>query len=349
MNHHLRTKANTALTISVAIGTYNRADMVHQAVVEALQQSRKPIEVIVADDASTDHTADVISSLANTDARVRFIRQPKNLGVRNWNTALDAARGDLLAWCSDDDRFLEGHLEASAQYLEQHPEVGLVHSGFVDAVETPQGANREPRPLRSPSPICVSPDNLLPYLVRYYDWPFHASTIVMRREVWEQVGPFDPKYLLADTDWFVRAAKRFKTVLLPRHGVLNRRHPGNWSNRVGSAKMQAEIFEIVEHLIGERYAAQSDSVKLVPARWLARAAWRALWRVNVRLRLLLTLGARLRHGHTDAAIALWHTAGLETGRAFPKWVLDAGDKVIRLIADRRGVVADGIRESVSPL
>jgi glycosyltransferase involved in cell wall biosynthesis len=277
------------LTISVAIATYNRAAMVRQAVLAALDQ--EPMEIVVSDDASTDRTAAAIESFG--DSRVRLLRQTRNSGgVGNCNAAIDATRGDLIAWCSDDDRFLPGHLAASVGYLEAHPEIGLVHSGFVDAVETAQEVFREPRPLRPESVLTRS--GLVPYLIRYYDWPFHPSTIVMRRKLWDQVGPFDPAYQFCDSEWFLRVVEKFPVAYLARHGVLNRRHPGNWSNRLGSAHLQREIFEMVDRMI----AREEQGVR--------KALWRAAWRANVRARLALTIHARLKTGHDDAACAAWH-------------------------------------------
>ena len=112
------------MRISVAIATYNRAAMVREAVEAALAQSHAPYEIVVADDASTDETCQVLARLAAGDRRVRVIRQTANSGgVENWNAAMNVTRGDLLAWCSDDDRFWPGHLEASFKYLKAHPEV----------------------------------------------------------------------------------------------------------------------------------------------------------------------------------------------------------------------------------
>jgi glycosyltransferase involved in cell wall biosynthesis len=323
------------MKLSVAIATFNRAPMVRQAVESALAQSLAPGEVVVSDDASTDQTSAVLEFLSGRDARVKVYRQPINLGVANHNFAIAQTRGDFIAWCSDDDRFLAGHLEASLAYLEAHPEIGLVHSGFVDSLETREASELAPRPLRSPKPIVVDARNLLAYMARYYDWPFHASTIVMRREVWERTGEFDPAYALADTDWFVRAAERFRIALLPRHGVVNRRHAGNWSNRVGSARMQREIFEIVEKAILRRW----------PGAGLARMFWRAVWRANVRLRLILTLRTRIRGGHTEAAAAAWHVLLQHTGRRTPEWIERAGCELI----ERMGTSGVPAGESVSPL
>jgi glycosyltransferase involved in cell wall biosynthesis len=320
----------------VAIATYNRAAMVRAAVEAALAQSYAPCEIVVADDASTDATRQTLDRLAAADARVRVLGRAVNSGgVDNWNAAMNATRGEFIAWCSDDDRFLPGHLETSLQYLKAHPEAGMVHSSFVDTWETPSGSAEESRLLRSAEPVLLDRRNLFRYLTRYYDWPFHPSTLVMRREVWESTGPFDATYALADTDWFVRAAERFQIALLPRYGVLNRRHPGNWSNRVGSARMQAEIFEIVERALVRRW----------PRGGLRRVAWRAVWRANVRLRLLLTVRARIASGHGDAAAAAWETLAKSTGTRALRWLNDPGQRWIR----RRTAGVREARQRWSPL
>jgi glycosyltransferase involved in cell wall biosynthesis len=322
------------MTISVAIATYNRAPMVREAVLAALAQSRTPDEIVVSDDASTDETVPAIQNIA--DPRVKLIRQTRNSGgVGNWNAAIDATRGDLIAWCSDDDRFLPGHLQVSAAFLEMHPAIGLVHSGFVDSIETPEGEQTISRPLR-PEAI-LTRNGLIPYLIRYYDWPFHPSTIVMRRQVWEQVGPFNPAYQFSDTEWFVRAVEKFSVASLARHGVLNRRHPGNWSNRLGSAHLQREVFEMVEGAIARNFT------------YARRPFWRAAWRANVRARLALTLRARLKSGHGEAACAAWHGLLEDTGFPSPAWIRRLGDAAIRRMCAGRDPRFQDRRQSVSPL
>ncbi len=324
------------MTISVVIATYNRAPMVREAVLAALAQSRAPEEIIVSDDASTDGTAGAIEELAAGDPRVRLVRQERNSGgVGNWNAAIAATRGDLIAWCSDDDRYLPGHLEASEAYLEAHPEVGLVHSGFIDSIETAEGEHQEPRRLRPAAVLRRS--GLMPYLIRYHDWPFHPSTIVMRRSVWEQVGRFDARYQCADDDWFVRAVEKFSVGSLARHGVLNRRHPGNWSLRLSSAFIQRERFEIVEGMIERDFE------------WLPRMFWRAAWRANMRIRQALTLRVRLKSGHVDAACAAWHGILQDTGRRTPQWIERAGAAVIRRWCAGREPEFRDQRQRVSPL
>jgi glycosyltransferase involved in cell wall biosynthesis len=326
------------MTVSVAIATYNRAAMIREAVAAALAQSLAPAEVVVADDASSDQTWPVLEALARKHPAVRVFRRRENSGgVENWNFAIRQTRGEYIAWCSDDDCFLPGHLEASVAYLETHAEIGLVHGGFVDSIETAGETRREPRPLRFRADRILSRRDLMRYAVRYYDWPFHPSTVVMRRAVWEQAGEFDPRWALADTDWFVRVVERFPVAMLARHGVLNRRHAGNWSNRLGSARMQREIFEIVEGAIE----------RLTSGHAVKRMFWRALWRANVRARLALTLWARFKTGHADAACAAWETLARDTRRRAPDALIRCGAALIRRGARRWASPVAG--HSASPL
>lgn len=332
------------ITVSVAIATYNRADMLRQAIEAALAQTRPPDEVIVADDASTDHTWPMLEELARSEPRLRIFRRERNSGgAENWSFAIGQTVGDYIAWCSDDDRFTPSHLEASVDYLEEHPGVGLVHSGFVDAIEAAGEAQMRPRLLRFPDHRVLESRDLLRYVTRYYDWPFHPSTLVLRRAVWEQTGPFQPSYALADTDWFVRAVERFPAALLARYGAFNRRHPGNWSNRLGSARMQNEIFQIVEGAIERLYPGGAAKGRL------GRTRWRAIWRTNVRLRLLLTMRARLKTRHADAACAAWRQLAQGTGRQLPEILIRIGSAVLRWRCAGREPEFEDARHSVSPL
>jgi len=328
------------MRISVAIGTYNRAAMVHEAIQAAFEQTLPPDEVVVADDASTDGTWELLRELARREPRLKIFRRERNSGgVENWNFAVARTRGDYIAWCSDDDRFTPWHLQESVAYLESHPVAGLVHAGFIDVLEACGISEVLPRPLRFPGVRLVTRKNLPGYLARYYDWPFHPSTLVFRRAVWEQIGPFDSRYALADTDWFVRAVERFPAAMLASHGVYNRRHAGNWSNRLGSARMQQEILRIVENAIERRY----------PPADFRRTAWKAVWRATVRLRLVLTLRARLRAGHADGACAAWMLLARGTGPALPNAAAGLGSALIRWRCRRKQPAEDDARQSVSPV
>jgi glycosyl transferase family 2 len=95
----------TAPLLSVGIPAYDRPATLERAVRSVLDQTLSDLEVVISDDASPDpEVARVGQRLAAEDARVRFTRQPRNLGhARNYRWVVEAARGEYFMWLSDDD------------------------------------------------------------------------------------------------------------------------------------------------------------------------------------------------------------------------------------------------------
>lgn len=255
-------------TISVVIATYNRSSMVREAVLAAWNQTLQPDEIVVSDDCSTDDTVEVLRQLQREVPVLKIVESNRNSGgVPNWNQVIEASSGDIVAWCSDDDRFKNNHLENALDYLDRNADVGMVHAGFEEVFDRGvHDRQHQVIPLKSQFPIVVTRLNTVEYFsTQYLSWPFHPSTLVFRRKLWDCVGPFDPRYALADTEWFIRATIDNKIAYLPYHGVINRRHfgaGGNWSSRVGSIAMQREHFSAIKNFINTVKASSSNITDL---------------------------------------------------------------------------------------
>jgi glycosyltransferase involved in cell wall biosynthesis len=91
--------------VSVGIPAYNRPESLERAVRSVLDQTHQRLEVVISDDASTDlDVAQVARRLSQDDSRVRYVRQPSNLGHdRNYQRVLELAEGSYFMWLSDDD------------------------------------------------------------------------------------------------------------------------------------------------------------------------------------------------------------------------------------------------------
>ena len=109
-------------TVSVVIPTFNRESFIEQCVVSALQQSKKPDEVIVVDDGSSDKTWDVLRTLGFSDSKeernsLRYIFQ-RNKGVSAArNLGIKAAKYRYIAFLDSDDLWLEKKLEKQISSL----------------------------------------------------------------------------------------------------------------------------------------------------------------------------------------------------------------------------------------
>jgi glycosyltransferase involved in cell wall biosynthesis len=83
--------------LSIGLPVYNGENFLAAALGSLLDQDFRDFELIIADNASTDRTAEICRVFAAEDARVRYLRQPENLGAAaNYNRTLSEARGRVL-------------------------------------------------------------------------------------------------------------------------------------------------------------------------------------------------------------------------------------------------------------
>jgi len=118
------------LTISVAIVTRNRADWLRDTLDSITRQSRQPDEVVVVDNASTDHTREVVLSFADR-LNVRYVHESQRGIPYARNTAVRSATGDIVAFIDDDCVASEDWLKYIEIPFLRDPRVGAV-GGEVD-------------------------------------------------------------------------------------------------------------------------------------------------------------------------------------------------------------------------
>jgi O-antigen biosynthesis protein len=187
--------------VSVVIPTYNRAELVIDAIRTVLAQDYPALEVLVVDDASTDDTAARVAGLG--DERVRLIRQRVNGGVASArNRGMDAARGEIIAFLDSDDEWLSrDKLSRQVALLMAAPRrTALVYGGQEvrdgSGGTVYVGARAEGRVFET-------------MLARNVLTGFSLNG-VMRREVFETIGGFDPRLpAIEDWDFLIRATRFF--------------------------------------------------------------------------------------------------------------------------------------------
>jgi glycosyltransferase involved in cell wall biosynthesis len=90
--------------VTVGVPVFNGEHYLTEAVQSICEQTFEDFEVIISDNASTDRTAQICRELASQDARIRYVRQPRNIGVvRNFDFVARAANGKFLKWASAND------------------------------------------------------------------------------------------------------------------------------------------------------------------------------------------------------------------------------------------------------
>jgi len=83
---------------------YNSAAWLETSISSLLAQTYGDFELIVSDNASNDGTVDLCARLAAQDRRIRFVRQPRNIGAnRNYLAVQRLARGQYFKWAASND------------------------------------------------------------------------------------------------------------------------------------------------------------------------------------------------------------------------------------------------------
>lgn len=115
--------------ISVITCVYNLEDIVLETVHSVLNQTYRDLELIITDDGSTDRTIERIESVR--DLRMKLIRASHSgLPSVASNISVDQSVGEFIAITGADDVWLPQRLERQAAFLDAHPHVGMVHSGY---------------------------------------------------------------------------------------------------------------------------------------------------------------------------------------------------------------------------
>ena len=191
---------------SVVIPTYNRADLLRQAVRSVLEQTFKDFELIVVDDGSTDGTPEVVSEFA--DERVKFIPNDRDKGgAGTRNAGIVRSRGEWVAFLDDDDLWLPEKLERQYQKIQaSDDDVGLVYTGHAkfefDVDQITQT-------------FVPQHEGWLYEQLLYKNVIGGLYSVAIKREVLKEIGGFDERFpALQDADLYVRTARLCKIVFV---------------------------------------------------------------------------------------------------------------------------------------
>ncbi|MHB8809456.1 MAG: glycosyltransferase family 2 protein, partial [Desulfobulbaceae bacterium] len=195
------------MRISVIIPTCNRAELLAECVHSVLTQTLPPSEVLIVDDGSTDHTAQVVAQLAREAAVVlNYIQQDNRGAAAARNTGIRAARGDVLCFLDSDDRFVPEKIACQLALLRASPCLISHTRELWFRRGQPLSQKKKHRPpqgdiFRASLAMCV----------------VGMSTVMARRELFARYGLFDETLpCCEDYDFWLRVGSRERFLLVDR-------------------------------------------------------------------------------------------------------------------------------------
>ncbi|MHC4201304.1 MAG: glycosyltransferase family 2 protein [Planctomycetota bacterium] len=212
--------------ITAIIPTYLRPEKLRRAIESLLAQTYPHLQVLVLDDASDDSTPEVVERIRARDSRVIYHRHPENIGMfANFDYGLRRVETPFFCFLSNDDVVLPHFFETAMEGFRTHPEASLSFGVTVIV--------REPNHIVKAQLAGMRPGR--------YDPPRGAfemlkdgfttwSSLLMRREVVDEVGYFEPKAgPYSDFLFIMKAALRLPIVISSRPCALFTRHASSFT------------------------------------------------------------------------------------------------------------------------
>jgi glycosyltransferase involved in cell wall biosynthesis len=270
---------------------YNHGHFLGQSLGAILQQSFRPLEVILIDDGSTDDSVDIAAQLAARHASLRLLRNRGNRGVcYSIQRGIEACSGEYVYCASADDLVLPGFFEKSMGLLVRHPEAGLcfAHCSTLDGATEEVHENRYDW---SDSPCYFSPQALA-NILNGDIIPGH--TAIMKRSALMVAGGVIGE-LQWHWDWFANLVIAFRhgACFLPETVALLRTYPNSFGAAGRQSRAEGQVLDRLLYLLASRayddvvpHFQQSEAMRHFAAS-VVRVAIRnqAHWDVK-RLRLL---------------------------------------------------------------
>ncbi len=226
--------------VSVVIPAFNAAATILESVKSVQEQTFRDWELIIVDDGSTDETSQLLQPLQ--EPKIKILTQ-KNCGPPvARNRAIEEACGEYIAFIDADDLWKPDKLARQVTLMDQDNTIGLLHTDLEMFDEDP-----------------------VLETVTYYDRSPHTNetyhrilsggfigvlTVMVRREVLDDVGLFDPEFLFGTEDWdlWIRILRKHKSLHLPESTAYYRSSPsGQFKNPETKAKGEWKVIQ--KHLL----------------------------------------------------------------------------------------------------
>ncbi|MEH2458231.1 glycosyltransferase family 2 protein [Nostoc sp.] len=183
--------------ISVVTTVYNGEKYFDKAIPSILNQTYSDFEWIIVDDGSTDATLEMLKQVAAQDKRVKIFASGRLGRAKALNYAIEQAQANYIANQDFDDISYPERLQVQVEFLDAHPEVGVVGCNYIVEDE-----NRKERYVRKPA---TEHDQLLRTMAKCI--PFAHTLVAFRKQAWLQAGGYPDREDSEDLRLWITFAK----------------------------------------------------------------------------------------------------------------------------------------------
>ncbi len=200
--------------ISVVMPVYNNERYLRAAIESVLSQTLGDFEFIAISESDTSpESRSIIDSIA--DARIHHIRNESRLGmIESLNVGLKLAKGEFIARMDADDVSLPNRFALQLEYLNGHPEIGIVGASCQIVDDSGATVSIDMRPGRAIECRWRS----------LFGPPLSHPSAMVRTQVMRKLGGYDPSVICEDYDLWVRALEVTGIENMPEVLLVRRVH-----------------------------------------------------------------------------------------------------------------------------
>ena len=236
---HYLTKAEISMVdsslVSIVLPVHNGSRYLRESIESVLGQTYSNLELIVVDDASTDRTPQILKEYSERDSRIRVVKNPENLKLpKSLNRGFAEAKGVLLSWTSDDNRYDKQAIQRMVDFLTANPSVDLVYTDY----QLIDSEGHEAQRVTVEDPVRLWAGNTV------------GCCFLYRRPVYERLGGYaEDLFLAEDYDFWLRTSRYFK--LTPLHETLYQyRYHGSSLTSLGDSRTAPVADEALARNLG---------------------------------------------------------------------------------------------------
>lgn len=180
--------------VSIITAVYNRQAYIQRAINSVLNQTYKQWELIIVDDGSNDKIQELLKPYKDKPHHIKIIYQKHQGLSAARNNGIKNSTGDLLTFLDSDDELLKNHLELRINYINNNPDIDLIHGGVKIIGNEFVPDKNNPKELIHLSKCTI------------------GATFFGKRSVFINLGGFRDIPYSEDSEFFERVVKKYKVA-----------------------------------------------------------------------------------------------------------------------------------------
>lgn len=235
-------------TVTVGIALYNHEKYIVKCLESIVNQTYKNIEIIVIDDGSKDNSFEVAKNYLesqNYNNNYRIYTRPNRGMCNTLNEIAQQSRGKYISFIGSDDYWMLNKIEEQLLFLENNPDIALVHSKSIKVDENDNEIGILEYTNKKNS------GNIFESII-FGKGGINTPSHLYRTEIYKEIGFYDSKLKFEDIDFWLRLAKKYKISYMDKFHTYYRWHGNNLSDDKNKLKFyNDEIVKIFDKNIDD--------------------------------------------------------------------------------------------------